>query len=163
MRCFVSFPAWRGRLRRSAHRGVLRTRRGGIGGPILIAALCVFEIANAPSWPRDTVGDWISKTGFAVVALAGLLVAVSVTLATRSARHPAMPAPLAGLRHEDPLKQSSKASGENDPTHATTRRRRSPSVRVPQGRPSRAQRPTTKVPPRPRRVTRGRRTRRRVR
>ena len=48
--------------------GVLRTRRGGIGGPILIAALCVFEIANAPSWPRDTVGDWISKTGFAVVA-----------------------------------------------------------------------------------------------
>jgi hypothetical protein len=74
------------------------------------------------------------------------------------------PEPLAGLRHQDPLKQSySRASGENDPTRATTRRRRSPSTRVPQGRPNLAQRPTAKVSPGPRRVPRGRRRRRRVR
>ena len=87
---FVSFPAGAAVFAALLIVGVLWTRRGGIGGPILIAVLCVFEIANAPSWPRDTVGDWISMTGFAVVALAGLLVAVSVILATRSARRPAL-------------------------------------------------------------------------
>lgn len=87
---FISFPAGAAVFAALLIVGVLWTRRGGIGGPILIAVLCVFEIANAPSWPRDTVGEWISMTGFAVVALAGLLVAIGVILATRSARRPAL-------------------------------------------------------------------------
>ena len=86
----VSFPAGAAVFAALLIVGVLWTRRGGIGGPILIAVLCVFEIANAPSWPRDTVGDWISMTGFALVALAGLFIAIGVILATRSARRPAL-------------------------------------------------------------------------
>jgi len=87
---FISFPAGAAVFAALLIVGVLWTRRGGIGGPILIAVLCVFEIANAPSWPRDTVGDWVSMTGFAIVALAGLLVAIGVILATRKARRPAL-------------------------------------------------------------------------
>lgn len=83
---FVSFPAGPAVFAALLFVGALWTRRGGIGGPILVGVLCVFEIVNAPSWPRDTVGDWISMIGFAVVALAGLLVAITVIRATRSAR-----------------------------------------------------------------------------
>jgi uncharacterized membrane protein YuzA (DUF378 family) len=38
----------------------------------------VFEVANAPFWPRHTTGDWISTIAYAVVALAGLFVASTV-------------------------------------------------------------------------------------
>ncbi len=86
---FVSFPAGPAVFAALLIVGVLWTRRGGIGGPILIAVLCVFEIANAPSWPRASLGDWIIAIGFALVALAGLLVAIGVIRATRSAGRPA--------------------------------------------------------------------------
>ena len=83
---FVSFPAGPAIFAVLLLAGALWTRRAGIGGPILIAVLCVFEIANAPSWLRDTVGDWISMFAFAAVAIAGLVVAILVIRATRSAR-----------------------------------------------------------------------------
>ena len=67
-------------------------------------------------------------------------------------------------RHVDSPKEShSEASGENDPVCATTMRRRSPSLRVLQGRPSRAKRRRAKALPRSRGVPQGCRTRRRVR
>ena len=75
---FISFPAGPGVFAALLLAGTLWIRRGGIGGPILVAALFVFEIANAPFWPRHTTGDWISTFAYAVVALAGLLVASAV-------------------------------------------------------------------------------------
>jgi hypothetical protein len=83
---FVSFPAGPAVFAVLLLVGALWTRRGGLGGPILIAVLCVFEIANAPSWPRQTIGDWISMFAFAAVACAGLVVAIIVIRTTRSAR-----------------------------------------------------------------------------
>jgi hypothetical protein len=75
---FVSFPAGPGVFAALLLAGTLWIRRGGIGGPLLVAALFAFEIANAPFWPRQTTGDWISTVAYGVVALAGLLVAIAV-------------------------------------------------------------------------------------
>lgn len=75
---FISFPAGAVVFAALLLVGVLWIRRGGIGGPILVAALFAFEIANAPFWPRHSTGDWISTIAFGVVALAGLLVAIAV-------------------------------------------------------------------------------------
>jgi hypothetical protein len=75
---FISFPAGAVVFAALLLVGVLWIRRGGIGGPILVAALFVFEVANAPFWPRHSTGDWISTIAFSVVALAGLLVAIAV-------------------------------------------------------------------------------------
>ena len=86
---FVSFPAGPGVFALLLLTGTLWIRRGGIGGPILVAALFLFELANAPSWPRTTTSDWISTFAFAGVALAGLLVAIPVikrSLKTRKTR-----------------------------------------------------------------------------
>ena len=58
--------------------GVIWVRRGGIGGPVLVGALCVFELQSFPTWHRAGTGDWISQIAFAVVSAAGLLVALSV-------------------------------------------------------------------------------------
>jgi GNAT superfamily N-acetyltransferase len=58
--------------------GVYLIRRGGMGGPILVGALCVFELVSYPTWERHGLGDWISQTAFAVVAAAGLVVAATV-------------------------------------------------------------------------------------
>ena len=58
--------------------GTLWIRRGGIGGPILVAALCAFELLAFPSWQRTTTYDWINEITAVVVALAGLLVAIAV-------------------------------------------------------------------------------------
>jgi hypothetical protein len=54
------------------------TRRGGIGGPILIAILCVFELQSYPTWDRDGATDWITQTAFAVGAAVCLIVALAV-------------------------------------------------------------------------------------
>lgn len=53
-------------------------RRGGIGGPILVGALCVFELQSFPTWKRTGLEDWITQTAFAVVSTACLLVAIAV-------------------------------------------------------------------------------------
>jgi hypothetical protein len=57
---------------------MLWIRRGGIGGPILVGALCVFELQSFPTWHRHGVGNWISQIAFVVVAAAGLLLALAV-------------------------------------------------------------------------------------
>ena len=59
-------------------------RRSGRGGPILLAALFAFEIANAPFWPRHSTGDLITTIAYGGVALAGLLVAAPVIFDTRT-------------------------------------------------------------------------------
>lgn len=56
----------------------LWTRRGGLGGPILTAALCVFELQSYPTWKRNGLEDEITQTAFAVVSAACLLVAVAM-------------------------------------------------------------------------------------
>lgn len=66
-------------------------RRGGIGGPILFGALCVFELQSYPTWKRTGLEDWITQTAFAVVSAAGLLLAITVlarVLRTRKAVAP---------------------------------------------------------------------------
>jgi hypothetical protein len=54
------------------------TRRGGMGGPILVGALCVFELQSFPTWERTGMGDWISQIAFVVVSAVGLVVAIAV-------------------------------------------------------------------------------------
>jgi hypothetical protein len=81
---FVSFPPGPAVFAALLLAGTFWTiRRGGRGGPSLLAALFAFEIANAPFWPRHGTGDWISTVAFGVVALAGLLVAAPVIFGTR--------------------------------------------------------------------------------
>lgn len=75
---FISFPAGVIVLAVLFLAGTRWIRRGGIGGPILIALLCLFEVASFPSWARHTTGDWISQIAFVVVSLAGLLLALAV-------------------------------------------------------------------------------------
>ena len=81
---FVSFPAGPTVFAALLLAGALWIRRGGLGGPILVAALFAFEIANAPFWPRHTTGDWITTIAYGVVALAGLLVAGTVIKQSRA-------------------------------------------------------------------------------
>jgi hypothetical protein len=81
---FVSFPPGPAVFAALLLAGMLWTmRRGGRGGPSILAALFIFEIANAPFWPRHSTGDWISTIAYALVALAGLLVAGPVIFDTR--------------------------------------------------------------------------------
>jgi hypothetical protein len=54
------------------------TRRGGIGGPILVGVLCVFELQSYPTWERNGTTDWITQTTFAVGAAVCLIVALAV-------------------------------------------------------------------------------------
>jgi hypothetical protein len=83
---FVSFPPGPAVFAVLLIVGALWIRRGGIGGPIFVAALFVFEIANAPFWPRTSVGDWITSIGYSGVALAGLVVALAVIKRSLGAR-----------------------------------------------------------------------------
>ena len=88
---FISFPAGAAIFAALLLAGTLWIRRGGIGGPIFVAALFVFEVTNAPFWPRHSTGDWISMIAFVVVALAGLLVAIAVikrSFTTRKTKTP---------------------------------------------------------------------------
>lgn len=69
--------------------GLLWTRRGGIGGPILLGTLCVFELLAFTTYPRNGVGDWVSQIPIAVVSAAGLVAAVTVltqSFTTRKAK-----------------------------------------------------------------------------
>ena len=75
---FISFPAGAAGFATFLVLAVVWIRRGGIGGPILVAALFAFEDANAPFWPRTGVGDWITTIAYGGLALAGLLVALVV-------------------------------------------------------------------------------------
>ena len=81
---FVSFPAGPAGYAVLLLAGTIWTiQRGGRGGPSLLAALFVFEIANAPFWPRHGAGDWISTVAYGLAALAGLVVAVPVVFDKR--------------------------------------------------------------------------------
>jgi len=83
---FISFPAGAAGFATLLLLAVFWIRRGGIGGPMLAAALFVFEDANAPTWPRTGLGDWITTIAYGGVALAGLIVALAVIKDSRSAR-----------------------------------------------------------------------------
>jgi hypothetical protein len=75
---FISF--WEGAAVFSALflAAVLWIRRGGIGGVLLVGALCVFELLSFPTWHRNGAGDWITQLAFITVAAAGLPVALAV-------------------------------------------------------------------------------------
>ena len=83
---FVSFPPSPAVFRTLLLVGAFWIRRGGIGGPVFVAALFVFEIANAPFWPRTSVADWITSIAYPGVALAGLVVALPVITRSFGAR-----------------------------------------------------------------------------
>src|SRR5207237_912498 len=75
---FISFPAGAAGFATLLLLAVFWIRRGGIGGPIVAAILFAFEDANAPFWPRTGLGHWITMIAYGGLALAGLLVALSV-------------------------------------------------------------------------------------
>jgi hypothetical protein len=54
--------------------------RGGrvIAGALFAGILCLFEVVTYPSWYKHSVLNWTYETAFAVVALAGLIGAVTV-------------------------------------------------------------------------------------
>ena len=83
---FISFPAGAAGFATLLVLAVVWIKRGGIGGPILVAALFAFEDANAPFWPRTGLGDWITTIACGSVALAGLLVALAVIKDSLGAR-----------------------------------------------------------------------------
>jgi hypothetical protein len=54
-------------------------RRGRItAGAIFAGILCLFEILTYPSWYKHSALNWTYDTAFAVVALAGLIGAITV-------------------------------------------------------------------------------------
>src|SRR2546429_5802295 len=57
--------------------GVLWTRRGGIGGVVLIAFLLAIEIVFIPTYNRSNVGDWIFQIAVGAVSTVGLVAAVA--------------------------------------------------------------------------------------
>jgi hypothetical protein len=74
---FISFPIGAIIFAGLFVAGAVWVRRGGIGGAVFVAALCAFEIADYPFWQRHSTAAVIGQTVFAVVALAGLLIAVA--------------------------------------------------------------------------------------
>src|SRR5919112_1749016 len=66
--------------------GALWIRRGTVGGPILVAALCAFELYSFSSWERHSTYDWINEIAAAAISLAGLLLAIVVIGRCLSAR-----------------------------------------------------------------------------
>jgi hypothetical protein len=74
---FISFPIGAIIFASLFVAGAVWVRRGGIGGAVFVAALCAFEIADYPFWQRHSTAAVIGQTVFAVVALAGLLIAVA--------------------------------------------------------------------------------------
>src|SRR2546427_11122813 len=64
---------------------VLWTRRGRIGGLVLIAFLLAIEIVFIPTYNRSNVGDWIFQIAIGVVS-AGGVVATGSALRASSAR-----------------------------------------------------------------------------
>ncbi len=54
-------------------------RRGRItAGAVFVGILCLFEILSYPSWYKHSALTWTYDTVFAVVALAGLIGAITV-------------------------------------------------------------------------------------
>ena len=54
-------------------------RRGRItGGAVFAGMLCLVEVFTYPSWYKHSVLNWTYDTAFAVVALAGLIGAITV-------------------------------------------------------------------------------------
>lgn len=66
--------------------GRLWVRRGGLGGPILVAALCVFELQSFPTWKRTGLDDWIPQIAFVAGSAICLVVAIGVLRAAFAAR-----------------------------------------------------------------------------
>jgi hypothetical protein len=66
--------------------GALWTRRGGVGGPILVGALSAFEIQGFFQWARGGTVDWIAQIGVLVLAGAALIVALLVLKGAYDAR-----------------------------------------------------------------------------
>ena len=56
---------------------VLWTRRGRIGGLVLIAFLVAIEIVFIPTYNRSNVGDWIFQIAIGVVSAVGLVATVA--------------------------------------------------------------------------------------
>ena len=61
-------------------------RRGGIGGAVFVAALCLFEVAEYPFWQRHSTAAVIGQSSFAAVALVTLLVAIATIWQTIAGR-----------------------------------------------------------------------------
>ena len=66
--------------------GALWTRRGGIGGPILIGALSAFEIQAFFQWERGGTVDWITQIAFLVVSIIAVTTVIAVLLSARHER-----------------------------------------------------------------------------
>jgi hypothetical protein len=69
--------------------GAQWTRRGGVGGPILIGALSAFEIQSFFQWARGGAVDWVAQIGVLVLSTLALIVALAVlkrAYDTRTAR-----------------------------------------------------------------------------
>ena len=47
-------------------------------GAIVTGVLCLFEVVSFPGWQKHGALDWTYDTAFAVVALAGLIAAITV-------------------------------------------------------------------------------------
>jgi hypothetical protein len=58
--------------------GALWTRRGGVGGPILIGALSAFEIQAFIGWTRGGTADWIVQIGVLVISAVALIASLAV-------------------------------------------------------------------------------------
>jgi hypothetical protein len=66
--------------------GAAWNRRRGIGAPILIGALCVFELQSFPTWARTGIEDWTTQIAFVVVSAFTLAVALTVLKRALAAR-----------------------------------------------------------------------------
>jgi hypothetical protein len=65
--------------------GALLIRRGRVvAGSILVGFLAAFEVVDYPSWAKHGTLDLIFDTAIAVVALAGICVALVVLVTRRS-------------------------------------------------------------------------------
>ena len=54
-------------------------RRGRItGGTVFAGILCLVEVVTYPSWYKHSALNWTYDTAFALVALAGLIGAITV-------------------------------------------------------------------------------------
>lgn len=47
-------------------------------GAIFVGILCLVEVIGFPGWTRHNAGDWVYQTSYAVVSLAGLIVAIAL-------------------------------------------------------------------------------------
>jgi hypothetical protein len=66
--------------------GAQWTRRGGVGGPILVGALSVFEIQGFFQWARGGTVDWVAQIGVLVLSTLALIVALAVLKGAHDAR-----------------------------------------------------------------------------